>query len=108
MKTNVFESGIPTRESPKSFILQGKVLKQNATEVTVNLVNSRQLDSIFCSIKDNEDCEELYEFSRFHIIFLNLLHIQASFKKEILRDNNQKAIVVRSRLKNRLNKTKSD
>ena len=35
---------------------------------------SRELDSNFCSVK-NEDCEELYEFSRFHRALLNLLNI---------------------------------
>ena len=49
---------------------------------------SCQLDSTFSSFKENEDCEELNEFCRFHRVFLNLLNIQASLKKKILRGNN--------------------
>ena len=40
---------------------------------------SHQLDSTFCSIKENIDCEELNEFSRFHKVFLNLLNTQVLF-----------------------------
>ena len=40
---------------------------------------SHQLDSTFCSIKENIDCEELYEVSRFHKVFLNLLNTQVLF-----------------------------
>ena len=42
-----------------------KVQKQNATEATVNLIlitnilNSRQVDSTFCSSGQNQNCEEL-------------------------------------------------
>ena len=41
----------------------------------------RQLDSAFCSIKENVDYEELNDFSRFHTVFLNLLNIQAPLKQ---------------------------
>ena len=44
---------------------------------------SRQLDLTFRSIKENEDCEELFEFSRFDRVLLNLLNIQAPLKKYI-------------------------
>ena len=37
---------------------------------------SRQLNSTFSFIKENENCEELYEFSQFHRVFLNLYNIQ--------------------------------
>ena len=77
---------------------------------------SRQLDSTFSSFKENEDCEELNKFSQFHRVFLNLLNFQAPLKKKILRSNNspfmtktlRKAIMIRSRLKNRFNKTRFD
>ena len=77
---------------------------------------SRQLDSTLSSFKDNEDCEELNEFSRFHRVFVNLLNFQAPLKNKILRGNNspfmtktlRKAIMIRYRLKNRFNKTRSD
>ena len=36
---------------------------------------SHQLDSTFSSFKENEECKELNEFSRFHRVFLNLLNI---------------------------------
>ena len=50
------------------------------------------------------------------IVFRNLLNIQATLKKKILRRNNspsmtkalRKAIMIRSRLKKRLDKTRSD
>ena len=77
---------------------------------------SRQLNSVFCSIKENVDYEELNDFSRFHTVFLNLLNNQAPLKKKILRGNNspfmtktlRKAIMIRSRLKNRFHKTRPD
>ena len=46
---------------------------------------SRQLDLTFRSIKENEDLEELFEFSRFDRVLLNLLNIQAPLKKNIFR-----------------------
>ena len=46
---------------------------------------SRQLDLTFRSIKENEDWEELFEFSRFDRVLLNLLNIQAPLKKNIFR-----------------------
>ena len=95
-----------------NYILLGKVLKQNTAEITVNMISitwvlnslSRQLDSVFCSIKENVDYEELNEFSRFHRVFLNLLNIQAPLKKKTLRSNNspfmtktlRKIIMIRS------------
>ena len=77
---------------------------------------SPQLDSTFSSFKENEDCEGLNEFSRFHRVFLNLLDIHAPLKDKILRGNNspfltkklRKAIMIRSRFKNRFNETRSD
>ena len=69
--------------------------------------HSRLIDSAFSSIKEDEHCEELCEFSQFHRIFLNHLNVQHVLKKEILRANNnlfmtkslRKAIVIRPRLK---------
>ena len=77
---------------------------------------SCELDSIFCPIKKFEDCEESNKFSRFHRVFLNLLNIQAPLKKEIFRGNNspvmtktlRKAILLKSRLKSRFNKTRPE
>ena len=42
---------------------------------------SRQLDSTFCFIKENENYKELYEFSRFPRALINLLNILAFFKE---------------------------
>ena len=123
MKTNIFETGISdhhkmissivklhfTRESPKTKYYS----KFDIDYFNVKL--SRQLDSVFCSIKENVDYEELNDFSRFHRVSLNLLNIHAPLKKKILRGNNpsmtktvRKAIMIRSRLKNRFHKTRSD
>ena len=67
-------------------------------------------------MKENEDCEELNEFSQFDRVFLNLLNFQAPLKKKISKGSNsrfvtktlRKAIMIRSRLKIRINKTRSD
>ena len=77
---------------------------------------SHQLDPVFYSIKENVDYEELKEFSWFHRVFPNLLNIQAPLKKKLLRGNNspfktktlKKTIMIRSKLKNRFHKTRSD
>ena len=60
-----------TRESPKTSYYRD-YRKFDIDCVSSEL--SRELDSNFCSVK-NEDCEELYEFSRFHRALLNLLNI---------------------------------
>ena len=123
MKINVFETGISdhhkmistimklhfTRESPKTKYYRD-YHKFDIDYFSTEL--SHQLDSTFCSFKENEDCEELNEFSRFHRVFLNLLNIQAPLKKKILRGNKspfitealRKAIMIRSRAKIRFNK----
>ena len=43
---------------------------------------SHQLDSVFCSVKENVDYEELKEFSRFHRVFLNFLNTHAFLKRK--------------------------
>ena len=127
MKTNFFETGISdhhkvistimklhfTRKSPKTKYYRD-CRKFDIDYFSSEL--SRQLSSVFCSIKENVDYEELNDFSRFHRVFLNLLNIQAPLKKKILRGNNspfmtktlRKAIMIRPRLKNCFNKTRSD
>ena len=117
IKTTLFEAGISehisTRESSKTKYYRD-YRKFDTDYFSSEL--SRQLDSTFCSIKENEDCEELFQFSRFHIVFLNMLNIHARLKKKIFRCSNspfmastlKKAIMIRSRLKNRFNKTRSD
>ena len=87
MKTNVFETGISDhhRESPKTKYYRD-YRKFDIDYFSSEL--SRQLNSVFCSIKKNVDYEELNEFSRLHRVFLNLFNIQAPLKKKILRDNN--------------------
>ena len=118
MKTNVFETGISdhhktistimklpfTRESPK------RKYYRDYRKFDIDYFSSElsgQLDSVFCSIKEKVDYEELNEFTRFHRVFLNLLNIHAPLKKKILIGNNspfitkalRKAIMIRSRLK---------
>ena len=65
-----------TRESP-----QTKYRDYRKFDIDYSL----QLDLTFCSIKENEDCEELFEFSQFYRVFLNLFSIQTPLKKKILR-----------------------
>ena len=86
MKTNIFETGISdhhkmistimklhfTRESPKTKYYRD-YRKFDIDYFSSEL--SRQLDSVFCSIKENVDCEEFNEFSRFHEVLLNLLKV---------------------------------
>ena len=76
---------------------------------------SRLLDSSFRFIKEKEDCEELYEFNRFHRVFLNLLNIQVPLKKEDLKvakslydKNIKKSHHDKIWTKSCFNKTKSD
>ena len=92
MKTNIFETGISdhhkmistimklhfTRESPKTKYYRD-YRKFDIDYFSSEL--SRQLNSVFCSIKENVDYEELNDFSRFHTVFLNLLNIQAPLKQ---------------------------
>ena len=123
MKTNVFETGISDHHKMVSTIMKlhftRKRPKAKYRKFDIDYFNSilsHQLDSTFCSFKENKDCEELNEFSRFHRVFLNLLNIQPPLKKN-LRGNNsafmtktlrKEAIMIRSRLKNRFNKIRSD
>ena len=84
MKANVFETGISdhhkmistimklhfTRESPKTKYYRD-YRKFDIDYFSSEL--SRQLNSVFCSIKENVDCEELNDISRFGRVFLSLL-----------------------------------
>ena len=93
MKTNILETGSSdhykmistimklnfTRERPKTKYYRD-CRKFDIDYFSCKL--SRQLNSVFCSTKENVDYEELNDFSRFHRVFLNLLNIQAPLKKE--------------------------
>ena len=93
MKINVFETGISdqhelistimklyfTRESPKTKCYRD--YRKCDIEYFSSELSCR-LDSTFCSFKENEDCEELNEFSRFHRVFLNLLKVGLSPPKK--------------------------
>ena len=91
MKTNNFETGISdhhkmistimklhfSRESPKT------KYHRDDRKFDIDYFSSElshQLDSVFCSIKENVEYEELNDFSRFHKAFLNLLNIQVPLK----------------------------
>ena len=76
MKTNVFETGISdhhkistimklhfTRDSPQTKYYRD-YRKFDIDYFSSEL--SRQLDSVFCSVKENADYEAWNEFSRFH------------------------------------------
>ena len=90
MRANVFETDLYDHHKNDLYYHETwyyrDYLKFNINYFSSEL--SRQLDSIFCSIKENIESEELYEISRFHSVFLNLLNIQASLKKKFLRSNN--------------------
>ena len=88
MKTNVFETGISGHHKMISTIMKlhftwkGPKTKyyRDYRKFDIDYFISelsRQLDSVFSSIKKNVDYEELNEFNRFHRVFLNLLTIQA-------------------------------
>ena len=61
-----------TKESPKTNYYQDY---RKSDIDYFSSERSRRLNSIFYSIKENVDYEELNYFSRFHRIFLNLLNI---------------------------------
>ena len=96
MKANIFETGISdhhkmistimklhfTRESPKTKCYRDS-RKFDIDYFSSKL--SRQLNSVFCSTKENVDYEELNDFSRFHKVFLNLFNVQTPLKNKILR-----------------------
>ena len=94
MKTNILETGISdhhkvistimklhfTRESPKTKYYR------DYRKVDIDFFSSglsHQLDSTFCSFKENEGCKELSESSQFHRAFLNLPNIQTPVKKKV-------------------------
>ena len=102
-----------TRESPKTKYYR------DYRKFDIDYFSSElfgQLNSVFCSIKENVDYGELKDFNRFHRVFLNLLNIQAPLKKKLLRGKNtpfmikilRKGIMIRSRLKSPFHKTRSD
>ena len=87
IKTNVFGTAISdhhkmistimklhfTRERPKTkYYRDYRKFKINYLSSEL----SHQLDSTFSSFKENVDCEELNDLSRFYRVFLNLLNIQ--------------------------------
>ena len=91
MKTNAFENGISEHHKIISNIMKHHFRRaspkpsyyRDYRKFGIDYVwseLSRQLDSTFCSVKENEDCEELFEFSRFHRVLLNLLNIHAPLK----------------------------
>ena len=117
-KTNIFETGVSDHHKMISIIMKPNFVMESSRRKYYQKYfkfdvdyfsseHSRLTDSAFSSIKENEHCEELCEFSRFHRIFLNHLNVQHVLKKAILRANNnlfmtkslRKAIVIRPRLK---------
>ena len=85
MKTNAFETGISdhhkmisnimkhyfTRESPLKTSYYRDYRKFDIDYVSSEL--SRQLHSTFCSVKESEGCEELYELLMYNFIAVFLL-----------------------------------
>ena len=127
MKSNVFETSISDHHKMISTIRKLHFTKQSPKtkyyqdypKFDIDYFSSefsRQLNSVFCSIKENVASEELNYFSRFQIVFLTLLNIQAPLQRNIMRGNDspfvteilRKVIMIRSRLKNRFHKARSD
>ena len=121
-KTNIFETGVSDHHKVISTIMKPNFAMESSRRKYYQKYfkfdidyfsseHSRLIDSAFSSIKEDEHCQELCEFSQFHRIFLNHLNVQHVLKKEILRANNnlfmtkslRKAIVIRPRLKTVLN-----
>ena len=99
MKTDIFEIGISDQHKMISTIRKLHFTREShKTEYYLDYCKfnidyfsselSRQLDSPFCSIKENIDCEQFFEFSRFPRVFINLLIIQVSLKKKALIGDN--------------------
>ena len=76
--------------------------------ITFSSKHSRRLNSDFCSIKEIVVHEELNNFIRFHRVFLNLLNIQTPLICPFITKTLRKAVVIRSRLKDRFCKTRYD
>ena len=127
MKTNLFETSISDHHKMISTIMKLHFTKQSPKtkyyqdypKFDIDYFSSelsRQLNSVFCSIKENVASEKLNYFSRSRRVFLNLLNIQAPLQKNIMRGNNspfmtktlRKVIMIRSRLKNLFHKARSD
>ena len=127
MKRNIFETGISDHHKMISTIIKLYFIRENPKTKYFRDYHkfhidyfiselSRQLSSVFCSVKETVDYKKLIDFSRFHTVFQNLLNIQAPLKKKILRGNKspfitktlRKGIMIRSRLENRFHKTRSD
>ena len=67
MKRNVFPTGICDHHKMISTIMKLPFTKERPKAKYYQ--DYRQLDSTFCSFKENEDCKELKEFKRFHNFF---------------------------------------
>ena len=67
MKRNVFPTGISDHHKMISTIMKLPFTKESPK--AKHYRDYRQLDSTFCSFKENEDCKELKEFNRFHKVF---------------------------------------
>ena len=99
MKTNVFETETSDHHKMISTIMKLDLTRESRKtkyyrdyrKFDIDYFGSElslQLDSTFSSFKENEDREELNEFSRFHRVFVNLPNIYVLLKKKILRVNN--------------------
>ena len=98
-KTNIFETGVSDHHKMVSTIMKRNFAMESSRrkyyqkyfKFDIDYFSSelsRLIDTAFSSIKEDEHCEELCEFSRFHRIFLNHLNVQHVLKKEILRAHN--------------------
>ena len=79
MKTNVFETGISDHHKMMSTIMRLHFTRESSKtkyyrdyrKFDIDYFSSEpscQLDSTFSSFKENIDCKELNEFSRFHSV----------------------------------------
>ena len=95
METNIFGTGISDHQKIVSTIMNLHFSREifetryyrDYSKSNIDYFSSElfcQLNSTFCSVKKNEGCEELHEFSRFHRVFLNLPNIQAPLKVTLM------------------------
>ena len=78
MKTNAFETGISDHHKMISNIMKHRFIRESPLKTSyyrdyrkfdIDYVSSElsgQLDSTFCFVKDNEECEELHEMLKYN------------------------------------------
>ena len=117
MKSTTFETGLSDHHKLTKTILRKTISKGNlkkcSPEITKDLTKKKKIKTEL-NLKLNSQTNLSY--STFQTVFLEILNKIAPVKEKILRFNNKacmtksprKAIMLRSRLKNKFNKERSD